>query len=231
MSITYGNGKFIAGGRVFAELQDPNGEYGAAMAYSIDGINWTAIDATALGYGGNAYSPDYNRTVNSIVYDNGKFVAVGFGKIAYSTDGINWTEATNNIFNVSGVAQHIYGIAYGAGKYVAGGALHKLAYSADGANWTEITGSANPFVSNQNGIRQITYANGKFIAPAINGGMAYSTDGLNWTTIALYTQLSGKVGSANDAIYGIAYGTGKFVAVGRIYDASGNKPFIAYCND
>ena len=72
-SLCYGNGKYVAG--------DQNGK----MAYSTDGINWTAVADSTFSYG-----------VSSLCYGNGKYVAGGNGgKMAYFTDGINWTAVSN----------------------------------------------------------------------------------------------------------------------------------------
>ena len=56
--ITYGNGKFVAGGG------DNKG------SYSTDGITWTAISDIKLG----------NKIAVTITYGNGKFVAGGGDK-------------------------------------------------------------------------------------------------------------------------------------------------------
>ena len=62
-SICYGNGKYIAGG------------YSGKMAYSTDGISWTAVADSTFG----------SDTIWSICYGNGKYVASGkSGKMAYS---------------------------------------------------------------------------------------------------------------------------------------------------
>ena len=61
-SICYGNGKFVAGGM------------SGKMAYSSDGITWTAVSNSTFG----------TNPISSICYGNGKYVAVGpDGKMAY----------------------------------------------------------------------------------------------------------------------------------------------------
>ena len=65
-AICYGNGKFIAGGN--------HGN----MAYSTDGITWTAISQSFI-----------TGTVYTVCYANEKFIAGG-GKMIYSTDGVTW---------------------------------------------------------------------------------------------------------------------------------------------
>ncbi|MDR2783778.1 MAG: hypothetical protein LBB48_08090 [Treponema sp.] len=174
------------------------------MAYSADGVSWTAISNHP--FGGSA--------INGVAYGGGKFVAVGgSGKMAYSTGGISWTEI-NSTFGDNGIygvamdgngklvvggyngkiiyinnegnwvaANHpfgssiIFAIAYGNGKLVAGGDSGKMAYSADGVSWTAV--SNHPFGSNY--ISAIAYGGGKFVAVGAGGQMAYSADGVNWT--------------------------------------------------
>jgi hypothetical protein len=59
-------------------------------------------------------------------------VAVGVSdKMAHSTDGANWTVVSNSTFG----SNPIRAIAYGCGKFLAGGG-DKTAYSTDGINWT-----------------------------------------------------------------------------------------------
>jgi len=177
-AITYGGGKFVAGGT--------NGK----MAYSSNGINWTAVTDSILG----------ERQINGITYGDGKFVAVcNDGTIAWSSDGVSWTPVPNPF-----EAESIFGIAYGGdGKFVAGGTNGKMAYSSNGGvTWTAVP---NPFEAKS--IRGIAYGDGKFVAVGDNGKMAYSTNGTDWTAVT-----DSQFDYYN--IYGIAYGGGKFVAVG-----------------
>ena len=223
-SIAYGNGKFVAVGS--------NGN----AAYSTDGINWTPI---------NMYFSDEiteNIWMESVAFGNGKFVAVGRANYddtpdaAYSTDGINWTQTylqTDVIW---------YSIAYGNGKFVAVGSSGNAAYSTDGINWTQtsmpisysttdisITFGNGKFVVvaydgtaaySTDGInwtqtsmpsssswRSIAYGNSMFVV-AGSGKIAYSADGINWTE----TNISS---AKTEALFSIAYGGDKFVAVGR----------------
>jgi len=65
------------------------------VAYSSDGIAWTAIPA-----GTTAGTSTFGTSVIfAITYGNGRFVAVGYdGKMVYSSDGINWTAVGNSTF-------------------------------------------------------------------------------------------------------------------------------------
>jgi hypothetical protein len=224
-TITYGDGKFIVGGTTYDYGAE---QAGCHMAYSEDGINWTAIEQNVFEYGKlGTYASYY---VSSITYGDGKFIAgARFGTMAYSTDGINWTKIDNHPFSESW--KTIHGIAYGNGKYVAVGQSSKMAYSTDGVNWAGIAGTANPFLNDSSSdIAQITYANGKFITSGQYSGMAQSTDGVNWTHVDTHPIFGHGLG--NDVIFGMAYGAGKFVGVGTAQETAGKiDPVIAYCND
>ena len=209
-SITYGGGKFVAGGSM------------GKMAYSSDGVTWTA--ATKNNSFGSSLFQD-------IIYTGDKFYAVGSDmKMMYSGDGITWTDATKDIFNefqLSSINRtNLQGIAYGGGKFVVVGYYSgysspnaRMAYSTDGITWTSLIDDNKTIeaFSQSRSIYSITYGNGKFVIGGTQGNMAYSSDGENWTAVTDST-----FGTNN--INGIVYGNGKFVAVG-----SNRK--IAYSSD
>jgi hypothetical protein len=160
--------------------------YDGKIVYSTDGINWTTSTVTTNHWYG-------------VTYGNGKFVAVsGGGDITYSTDGINWNTPIN--VGVNGW----YGVTYGNEKFVAVSINSYITYSTDGINWnTPITVG-----SYYNSWYNVTYDDGKYVASGkdnnYNGNIAYSTDGINWTVITVGV----------DTREGVAYGGGKWVAVG-----------------
>ncbi|GMO70025.1 MAG: hypothetical protein Ta2A_18540 [Treponemataceae bacterium] len=97
--------------------------------------------------------------------------------MAYSSNGINWTaitpgtdNGTTSTFGSSGVSSGIYCIAYGGGKFVAGGWDGQMAYSSNGTSWTAV--GTSPFGSGH--ILGIVYGGGKFVAVGANGKIAYS---------------------------------------------------------
>ena len=178
-AIAYGDGKFVAVG------EDKK------MAYSSDGITWTAVKNSSF-------------LLDDITYGNGKFVAVGYlgvGKIAYSLDGINWTEVKDSSFK----KENIGSIACGNGMFVAAAKYDngKLAYSPDGINWTQV--KTFPF---KRKYIDVIYCEGKFFVPDRfdNGKVAYSTDGINWTA------MDSPLGKGNN-IHNFVYGNGKFLAL------------------
>jgi hypothetical protein len=221
--IAYGGGKFVAGATSRKFYSNGDAYYYGEMAYSTDGITWTRADAESV-FG--------QKQVNTVSYVNGKFVAGGQGVIGYSADGITWTAAavgkpfhvpTGDEF-IPYLDYNIYGIAYGAGKYIAVGASAKvvgggnMASSTDAATWTEMPESAINLV-------MVTYANGKFIlSGAVDGYFEYSADGLTWTRVSIRHLFDNSPG----AIKRIACGADRMVAVGY-YGGTSVKPVIAYC--
>jgi len=220
-AIAYGNNRFVAVGG------------SGKMAYSEDGENWTAVEdstfpaESSYDLGDNVLTFLYS--INSIAYGGGRFVAGGSdGTMAYSADGENWTAVEDSKFTFS-----IYAIAYGNNKFAAGGYLGEMAYSVDGENWTAVTDSTiweypytidnidEPFTSMlHTHINAIAYGSNRFVAVSEQGKMAYSADGASWTAVAdskfltTYTFEDETFTSTID-INGIAYGGGRFVAVGE----------------
>jgi hypothetical protein len=201
-AITYGDGKFVAGG-----------EYGK-LAYSTDGTSWTAATNNTFGSG-------FNSTILSIAYGASKFVAVGeYGKMAFSSDGASWTAVTNNTFT-QGNGGEICVVIYDGDKFVAGGRkvgpisadsrIVNIATSTDGENWTAATiNDANTRIN------AIAY-NGtdKFVAGSGDRGRLYSSaDGTNWTNLAESASTFANDTSAASYINAIIYENSKFIAVG-----------------
>jgi uncharacterized repeat protein (TIGR02543 family) len=169
------------------------GNSSGQLAYSAGGITWTTATST---FGGDS--------IDGIAYGGGKFVAVGNNsKMASSSDGINWTNISN-----SGFTTYIDGIAYGGGKFVAVGNLGQMTHSTDGSTWTPVTTST--FTTRILGIAHngLTGSDGRFVAVGYSGRMAYSDNGTSWTSVATST-------FSYDQIKAIAYGNGRWVAVGQ----------------
>jgi hypothetical protein len=189
--ISWGNNKFVAGGK------------GGKMATSSDSITWTAVADSPVG-------TTIDHPITVISYGNNKFVAGGYvefnnsniGKMAYSTDGSTWTDVNNSTFGTSIISAIAYGSA--GNKFVAGGSSGKMATSTDGETWTTVTNST----FGTNAISAIAYGNNKFVAGGWNGKMATSTDGATWTAVSNST-------FGTSSIYAIAYGNNRFVAGGR----------------
>ena len=108
-AVAYGNNRFVAGGD------------NCKIAYSDDGINWTAVSSI-----NDAFTLTYKELyyINAIAYGNNRFVAGGSSdKIAYSADGASWTAVS--------VSDYLWmnGIAYGNNRFVALGSGGNIAYA------------------------------------------------------------------------------------------------------
>jgi len=150
------------------------------LAYSSDGINWTASSS------GNTYfTGGYLLTLAW----NGSMWLAGGGNgpptnsVAYSYDGINWTGSSsgNSYFSVSCDT-----IAWNGLMWVAGGrnesATNHVAYSYDGINWTG-SSSGNAYFSGGKCLT-ISWNGSIWLAGGFNSGnthaIAYSSDGNTW---------------------------------------------------
>jgi hypothetical protein len=151
LSITFGNGRYVAGGL-----------YGTVWT-SLDGLNWTNP------------APDLGVSANDpavvVAFGNGVFVGVSGPQahVLTSPDGLNWTAqelTTNTSFSI-----YSADVTYGNGRFVA--VFDSLvATSADGTNWIS--------APVQNPIYTVAAGNGKFVALG-NSAIAVSTNGLDWT--------------------------------------------------
>ena len=194
-AITFGKNNFVAAG------------YGM-LGYSTDGVTW----------GEDRSGTFRDSLIRGIAWGNDRFVAVGECDLSpltlYSSDnGATWTIVTNN--SLIG-ANKISSIAFGNGKFVAGGLRvgsndnHGIAYSTDGATWTTASDSIyETFLA-------IAFGNGIFVAGGNRyaiaerksyNGIVYSTDGVSWTAASDTTFV-------DDNILAIAYGGGRFIAGG-----------------
>jgi len=206
----------------------------SVMVTSADGITWarmgTKLDGNhgnAIAYGNSLYvlagntgflstSPDGSTWteraagfstshIRGAIYAGGIWVICGDAdKIATSTDGLSWT-AYSGTLGASAVAR---ALAYGNSVYVVAGDTAKLYTSATAlsASWTSRTSGFTSDI-----IYGLAYAligaTHTFVAVGAAGKISSSTDGsaVTWTlrTSPVATEL-----------YGVAYGNGRFVAVG-----------------
>jgi hypothetical protein len=170
----------------------------AALAFSPDGHSWTSLEGIIAGH--------FRR----VAYGGGVYVAVAgdspspaYGFFLTSTNGLDWEERRpfgQTYFNNS--------IAYGAGRFVAGGYDGRIYVSTDGTSWsprqTGVNGSPYP----------VTFLGGHFLA-FTSGGSLHSLDGLDWTFHP------GETPSASL----VAQGNGTYVAVSQAYpDALWSSP-------
>ena len=144
-----------------------------------------------------------NSRLWEVIYNSGKYVAVGnSGIIITSDDGITWDNRT------SGVTKKLRGIAYGNSKYVTVGSDGTVLTSSDSITWTQ---QSSPTTENFFGLE---YVNNKFIGVGDNGLIITSSDGTTWDN---------KTSGTSEKIKGITYGNGIYVTIatnGVIYTST-----------
>ncbi|HSU54970.1 MAG TPA: hypothetical protein VLT36_13005, partial [Candidatus Dormibacteraeota bacterium] len=190
--------------------------------------NWTKTPVlTNYGYG-------YGSAVTAAAYANGRYVTVGSvgggdgGFIQTSEDGTDWTDRRS----LNSFLLNLYDVTFANGTFVAVGYDYyfgtNLFHSTNGIHWF---GEGNPNVGNMYGV---TYGNGLFVAvgdgqrPQLiqggggttNGNIFTSPDGSNWTM-----RKTPGVGNPNYTLFGVAFGNGRFVAIGQNNGGSTNYAF------
>ena len=173
--------------------------YGSKIFSSANGTNW---EETVSGI---------SNPANGLAYGQGQFVAVGdfdayppsvprcsrsSASILTSPDGRFWQ------FQSSDVAVHLYGAAYGNGKFAVAGQGYILT-SPDGRHWTRV--GTYPLTT----IYGLTYGNGLFVGVGKNhnllrGVVVTSAPWSNPTDLWVTRPLRG-----------VAYGHNRYVAVGE----------------
>lgn len=156
--VTYDNGKFV--------LATGYNNQGYTLQYSTDGLYWTIGYSSAGATGTMAmYTVSYSETIGYIAC--GSTNSTQTNAIMISGDGISWTGITPPSAIIFQAA------AYGAGKYLVGGA--GLVNSTNGLTWGVIT---SPTVST---IRKLLYRDSQFVLAAADGTIFVSTDTITWT--------------------------------------------------
>ncbi|MFE6796528.1 cadherin-like beta sandwich domain-containing protein [Paenibacillus chitinolyticus] len=175
-SVTYGGGLFAAVGS------------SGTIRTSPDGITWT----TRSG------GPDDLMGIN---YGAGQFVAGGSNqRVVTSSDGITWTPRT-----ISVAGMNLYGIAYGANKFVAigdiGGGPGAIISSPDGITWSAEKTGIGGFLNH------VGFANGRFVTVGGSGTML-----TQYNTFSTNANLSNLTLSAGTLSPAFASGTTGYTA-------------------
>ena len=138
-----------------------------------------------------------------------QLVATGFlGAITYSSNGLNWSSATS-----SGTitTSKLFGIDYGKGRWVAVGGNwspdhSRIIHSSDGDTWALAmdSGLTDPKI-----LDDVAYdGSSRWVAIGSSGAtIIHSADGDDWTVAT-------SSGMSSVYPWGIAYGSGQWVAVG-----------------
>lgn len=197
----WGQDKWLAGG---------SGPSSYNLYSSPDGISWTGIGPII---GGAAVIAD-------IAWNGSQWLAVSATQVAYSANGLTWTTVTP-----AGTYTRLNSVTWTGLEWLLGATgTDKLLKSTDGASWSvALTGSA-VITNTVNAVRArrtlpLDVSGSDFIV-ALSEGAAntyYSLGGTAW-----YTGVSGLF----TMVHGVAYGNGRWVAVGV-----GSPDMIAYSND
>jgi len=97
--------------------------------------------------------------------------------------------------------QGLTDVAYGGGRFVVTGEEGSLAHSTDAESWTVIP----PGVGDDYVLQGVGYGCGEFLAVGADGVVLRSTDGTSWTE---------EVSGSTKFLSAVAYGAGRWVAVG-----------------
>jgi hypothetical protein len=195
--------------------------------------------------------------VTDVTFGNGIFIAVGAtgnqtGTVLRSTDGINWT--SNSIG-----ASRLSACAFGNGRFVAADNL-KLFSSSDGIQWTSNSLAVFQVLNG------VDFVDDRFVALGATGFTLTSLDGITWsaatnnaipsvmacaygngTTVMVSSQGAIKAITPTNAVMAVtsssvdfrdvAYGNGRFVAVGSplgslgsIYTSTNGLDWVAPIN-
>ncbi|MFM1746864.1 MAG: hypothetical protein RLZZ188_530 [Verrucomicrobiota bacterium] len=199
---------------------------GGVIVTSTDGVSWPRT------------SSGISNSIYGVTTGSGLIVAVaGGGKIITSTDGLIWTERT------SGVTTDLRAVTFAEGTFVAVGLNGVILTSSSGAAWSRAASGVTAnlysvarvqgaFVAGGDGGTLLSSAGGTTWSNASLGGNATGTLFLASSgTDALLLGRSGDVytgsGGANwqrrtrgtiEAVQGLTYANGRFVAVGAIAD-------------
>ncbi|PYK01002.1 MAG: hypothetical protein DME23_05315 [Verrucomicrobia bacterium] len=208
-SVAFGNGTFVSvGGAEGGDPAYPTGG-GTNVLTSTNGLDWTPRAV-----------PGVRKTV---IFANGQFAAVApleqsplFNSTVYtSADGVTWEP------HALPESSFIQGITYGEGLLVAVGERGDILTSTNALDWVQRTSR----VGTGSDLTGVASSGTQWVALEESGGMLSSSDGLAWT----YHPPTGRA-----FMYGIAYGSGTFVAVGAtdfFWDQTKSKMVVETSTD
>jgi len=240
MSIASGGGLISAVGGGLA-LTSPDGAAWTSRAFSVPQGNglarnlFTVVFGTAgfvaAGGQGSLYASSdgmatwtirtltTSRNLRSVAVGPAGYCAVGNnGTVVSSPDGQTWT---NQVGIAAASNNNWASVTFANGLFVAVGNLSEVMSSPDCVTWTERNaGRLAQTPSSTSFLADVTFGNGTFVAVgnASSSGLVSalvltSTDGLTWSSTP-----SGLSSTANHSLETVAYGAGRFVAMGRRAD-------------
>jgi hypothetical protein len=187
-AVTYENNQFVFTGR-------HTGPNGAVFTATVSGSSLTGWSSQKV----------IGQWVD-IVYSGSRLVVVGIGENNGWTATTPWPE--RGIIIPNGNNKKLYGVTYGAGRFVAVGSNNIILNSTDGSDWATVSP-----LDDGGEWRGVAYNGaGMFVAVARGGAIASSADGVSWTLQEASLESGAEWRS-------VTYGGGRFVAVsytGRI---------------
>ena len=189
IDVAYGGGQFTA---VSPGPQIPNGEVGGYT------INTNIILTSATGAAWLQQSaPVYNANyfLDAITYGNGRFLINEGGQMIESLNGVNWNRITP--FATDAIGK----LKFAQGRFFQGHIQSMRVSTDNGLTWSDE--AAVPGL----GVYSMANGGGYYAAVGTGFGVRYSTNGTDWTT---------RIINVPEAWYDVAYGNGRFVAVGGL---------------
>ncbi len=180
--------------------------YGGRRLYSLDGVNWEIAADWRINGG------DDRDNLISVVFGNGKFVAVGGGvtdknglggRILTSADGKTWQEHPGRSFRV-------HPVLFGEGRFVAGGPDYRLLWSTDGETW-ETGGKISHEAATH--FRMGAFGNDRFV---FAGNGRQDDREISWAVVSKDgTTIDAERSDLPPSLTGMVFGGRRFVIVGR----------------
>ena len=186
--ITWGGGRFVAVGS------------DGVIVYSADGEDWQTARDTGIS------------TLDGIVYNGERFVAVGEGVILHSSDGERWDLSRSGLNPWE--RERLNDVVWSGERFVAVG--HKILHSSDGDRWetatVEVEGETIETADGYEWWSGIAWNGAGFVAVGLGGAILVSGDGLHWKHASDSRALLPN-------LVGVAWGGERFVAVGVYPDS------------
>ncbi len=129
------------------------------VSASPDGISWTNIS-------------DTDAVLGDVIFNNGKYVAVGYTYGYLSEDCINWTP-----YKLGMLPKRINSVCYNGTTFVAAGTDGTILTSVDGNKWTPVESGS------YDDINDVVWNGETFTAVGDFLTILMSSDGTNWTTV------------------------------------------------
>jgi hypothetical protein len=162
-------------------------------------IQQELTDALGVDRIGDYLTTERDPGLSWLKRDAGKYDQADYPALAAMLGARYGKLAGFTLGSFGGVTTNITAMAYGAGKFVAGGGGGMIRTSPTGVVWTTQTSGVVLDIS------RIVFLNNQFIATTFGGKILTSPDAVTWTQ-----RTSGVVTD----LHGIAYGNGRYIICG-----------------